>query len=346
MRELSDFCKNLKKGFINRQINPNKPVGFWPEKDILNGKITDSFVIILRTRGCSWSHKSGCSMCGYFNDTMWGDDVTDENLKKQFEAAMDGYNNEKIVKIFNSGSFFDEREISIKLRYKILNKLFEKAEKISVESRPEYIMQTNLSDLMQIIVNGIFEVGVGLETSNDFIRKYSINKGFTFNDYIKSAKVLKNNNIKLKTYVLIKPPFVNEKQSINDAIETVKKIKDITDIISFNPVNIQRNTLVSFLWNRKYYRPPWLFSIVEILKESKKISRDILLKCDIVGGGNIRGAHNCRICDKEFLKSIKEFSLYQNLDVLENLDCECRDKWLDQIDIEEYGFGSLVNMFG
>ena len=70
------------------------------------------------------------------------------------------------------------------------------------------------------------------------------------------------------------------------------------------------------------------------------------MKCDIAGGGNIRGAHNCKNCDKKYLDAIYDFSLNQNVDIFKDLSCECRENWLDQIDVENLGFGSLVNMYG
>jgi len=344
MNQLTYFCKDLKKDFTPKKIDINQPVKTWSEKDILADKIVDAFVIIFRTQGCSWALKSGCSMCGYFNDSAWGK-VSDENLLQQFENAMKKYNNEKIVKIFTSGSFLDDKEIKPLVRKKILTKIFETAEKISVESRPEYITDKNLGGIKKITGKKTFEIGIGLETANDFIREYCINKGFTFNDYLKAVKTMKKNGFKIKTYVLVKPPFLNEKESIDDTIKTVEKISEITDTISFNPTNVQRNTLVNFLWQRKQYRPPWLFSIIKILIESKKITDNVLLKCDISGGGSIRGVHNCKNCDQSYLNAISRFSLTQDIRVFDNLDCDCKEKWLDQIDIEDLGFGSLVNMY-
>jgi radical SAM enzyme (TIGR01210 family) len=147
----------------------------------------------------------------------------------------------------------------------------------------------------------------------------------------------------LKTYVLVKPPFLTEKKSIEDCINTVEKIQTITDTISFNPTNVQRNTLVDYLWYRKQYRPAWLWSIVEILKQSKKTTKDVGIKCDIAGGGSIRGAHNCKTCDHQFLTAIAEFSLYQNIKVFNNLKCECFDKWQDILNIEDLSFGSIID---
>ena len=345
MKELANLCKSFKKDFKPRIKDTKKPVSCWSEKDVLNKEIVDAFVIIFRTRGCTWALNSGCSMCGYFNDSSWSK-VSDDDLLTQFNTAMKNYNDQKFVKIFNSGSFLDDKEISPKAQKEILSKLAEKAEKISVESRPEYVTNEKLDKIKKIMGSKIFEIGIGLETANDEIRKNNINKGFTFKDYKKAADLIKKHGFSLKTYVLIKPPFISEKMAIDDAIQTVDKIKDTTNVISFNPCNVQRNTLVEHLWKRREYRPPWLFSVVEILKESKKIAKNVHLKCDISGGGSVRGPHNCKPCDKQYLKAISDFSLNQDPKIFNNLNCECKEKWLDQLDIEELGFGSLTNMYG
>lgn len=343
MNKIAKRIKDLKKDFTPKIKNSKKLVSCWTEKDVLNENIIDTFVIIFRTKGCSWALKSGCSMCGYFNDSMW-ENVTSEDLLIQFENAMQKYSNQKYVKIFTSGSFLDEKEIKPEIQKEILCKLFKNTEKISVESRPEFITDKKLKHFKDIIGSKIFEIGIGLETADNNIRKNSINKGFEFQDYEKAAKTLKKYDIKLKTYVLIKPLFLTEKQSIDDAIKTVNKIKNITNSISFNPTNIQRLTLTNYLWQRKKYRPPWLFSVVEILKESKKIAPDTFLKCDISGGGSIRGPHNCRNCDSKYLNKISNFSLKQDIKIFDDLNCDCKKQWLDQLDIEDLSFGSIVDI--
>jgi len=118
MNELTQLCRDLKKDFTPKSKDAKKPVSFWSEKDVLDGKITDAFVIIFRTKGCSWALKSGCSMCGYFNDSMWGN-VSDNDLLTQFDRAVGGYSGQKFVKIFTSGSFLDDKEIKPKVRKEI-----------------------------------------------------------------------------------------------------------------------------------------------------------------------------------------------------------------------------------
>ena len=343
MNELAKFCRELKKDFKPKIQDPKKPVRCWPEKDLMDGKLVDAFVIIFRTRGCSWALSSGCTMCGYFNDSLW-DEITDEDLLLQFDKVLDSYSGEKFVKIFTSGSFLDDKEVSPNVRNTIFKKLLETADKVSVESRSEYVTKEKLREIKKIFGEKTFEVGIGLETANDLIRERCLNKGLTFEDYKIAAENLKKFDFKLKTYVLIKPPFLSEKKSIDDAIETVEKIKDLTDTISFNPTNVQRNTLVDYLWKRKQYRPSWLFSVVKVLKEAKKIAPNLYIKCDVAGGGGIRGAHNCRSCDKNYLNAITNFTLSQDISAFDNLNCECREKWLDQLEIEDMSFGSIIDI--
>ena len=342
MNELTKFCKNFKKNFTPKIRNPEKPGRIWSEKDLLDGKIVDAFVIILRTSGCSWARKSGCSMCGYFNDSMW-ERVTDKDLMHQFDTAMEKYSGEPYIKIFTSGSYLDEKELKPKIRNEILNKLVEKVDKLSVESRPEYITDERLSELKDIFQSKKLEISIGLETANDFVRERAINKGFTYVDYKKAVQLIKKYKFYLKTYILIKPPFLTEKEAIEDCINTVSKTKNQSDTISFNPTNVQRNTVVEYLWRRKQFRPPWLWSIVEILKKCKINDENKIIKCDVAGGGSIRGPHNCKKCDKDFLDAIANFSLSQNKDVFNSLDCECKEQWLDQIDFENLTFGSIVD---
>lgn len=341
MNEIASFCYSFKKDVIPRGQNPQEPVRCWSEKDVLNGKVTDAYVLILRTRGCTWALGSGCTMCGYFNDSIRAS-VSESDLIMQFEKAMERYNGERIIKLFTSGSFLDPHEIPSSVRLHILRGLRERAEKISVESRPEYITNTVLSEIQPLVQPKVFEVGIGLETSNDLLRTHAINKGFTFKAYTSAAKRLKQYHFGVKTYVLMKPPFITEKEALNDCIKTTKDIKPFATMISLNPTNVQRHTVVEYLWKRDQYRPAWLWSIVEFLRQSKKIT-DKPVKCDVVGGGSIRGAHNCGRCDHTVLDAIAQFSLSQNPAVLRSLACSCQEQWHDQLTSETLSFGSLVD---
>lgn len=325
MDELAARISSIRKR-QRKSKNPKEYVSYWVEKDILDKNVVDAFVMILRTKGCSWAQDCGCSMCGYTNDASQ-DDVKEEDLLSQYENVMKNYSQEKIVKVFTSGSFLDEKEVPKSAGEKILDDLTGKTEKIIVESRPEFVTVENVKGKKKI------EVAIGLESASDFILENSINKGFTLSDYIKAVNILKEQKIGIKTYLLIKPPFLSESEAISDAINSAEKISDYSSTISFNPVNIQKFTLVERLWRNGEYRPPWLWSVVEVLRQSSKLNSTHIMSSPTAGGTK-RGAHNCGDCDREVLLAIEEFSQSQDIAVLEKLRCDCKEIWQDILKTE------------
>jgi radical SAM enzyme (TIGR01210 family) len=320
MKGLNETIKSLRDKHP-RLKNPREYINWWVEKDVLKGEIVDAFVMILRTRGCGWALKGGCSMCGYINDAA-KKGVGEEDILFQFVEVMRHFSNEKIVKIFTSGSFLDEEE-------KILKTLDKKTEKIIVETRPEFVSRERLKGIQNL------EISLGLESANDFVSENSINKGFKLEDYTKAATILNDLGIDVKTYLLIKPPFLMEREAIKDAVKSAEIAAKYSQTISFNPVNVQRFTLVEKLWRSGEYRTPWLWSVVEVLKQSSKLM-DVRLMSSPTAGGTKKGAHNCGKCDAHVLKGIKEFSLTQDISFLDELNCDCKEHWQDILGNEAF----------
>ncbi len=307
----------------------------WREKDYLKGETVEVGVIILPTRGCSWAHKGGCSMCGYVYDSL---DSSQETVLKNFRKAFEKLNGVRYLKIFNSGSFFDEEEISSETREEILAAVDSAGsiERLQVESRPEFITESALKHSTEFSKE--LEVGIGLETSSDKIREVSINKGFTFEDFKIAVERCKKYGVKIKAYLLIKPPFLSEKLAMEDAIASAEEAARLgVDRISFNPMNVQRFTLVERLFLNKEYSPPWLWSVVEILKRVSE-TVDVPVICKPTAAGKARGANNCRQCSDDIAKAIEMFSATQQVSYLNNLDCSCKEEWRLKLMYEEVTF--------
>ena len=314
---------------MGRKPDPERPVAAWSEKDLLDGKIVDAFVVILRSPGCYWSKQSGCLMCGYNNDCL--PSVTSENLITQFEKAMEKYQGQQYIKIYNSGSFFDSGEIDAETQEKILAIAGKNAEKVLIESRPEFVNQKTLDRTFKHVKK--LEIAIGLETANDEIRCQSINKGFKFTDFERAAKLARENKASIRTYLILKPPYITEGDAIADALESIKIAGPLSDVISVNPMNIQNYTVVEGLWRKNLYRPPWLWSLLEVLKNADS---DVRVISAPSGGGSRRGVHNCRKCDKQILPLLDEFSLNQDASVFDGLNCQCKEKWLDYLEVEKH----------
>lgn len=277
-------------------------------------------VYVFRTVGCSWKK---CNMCSYYYDSM--PKFSYEAIKAQLREAKKYYNGEEIVKIYTSGSFLDNSELTSDIRREILSS-FEEAEKIVVESRPEFIINNleSISDFSDKV-----EVAIGLETLNDTIRELSIQKGFSLSTFEHSLKILSKFNFKIRTYILLKPPFIYEKEAIEDAVASVKYASNFSTVISINPVNIQKNTLVERLFEVGDYDPPWFWSLLEVIKKGEGI---VISKP--AGVKSIRGIHNCGKCDEKFITALEKYNNSLEKSVFDDIECDCKKLWEKYLEYE------------
>ena len=61
-------------------------------------------------------------------------------------------------------------------------------------------------------------------------------------------------------------------------------------------------------------------------------------------GGKTRGSHNCGKCDNAVLDAINRFSLSGDITVLNDLDCECKNKWRDILELEGFAHSGGVSL--
>ncbi len=312
-REFSGFIKNLMPR-VQKKVDLDSPVSMWREMDRLGGFPEKTTVVIFRTTGCSWYNFSSCSMCGYFNDIS--PDVGIENLYHQIDRVVSSLDTEAL-KVFTSGSFLDPLEFPLSAREYFFSSIKGKVERLLVESRTEYIRKSNLEDLPLDAMK--VRVAIGLESASDSIITNSINKGSSFSKYVAAAEILKDLGVELRTYLLFKPPFLSEKQAIDDMLYSIKKAQPYSKDVSVNPMNIQSNTYVEYLWKRGLYKLPRLWSLARILIESENSGVDVVSYP--TGGNKERGVHNDNP-DPQLLQLIYESSLNQNFEDLKNYYAE------------------------
>ncbi len=333
----------------NRQrIKPSandQPAAVWKAQDHYQGKAVDTLTVIFKTSGCWWGKIGGCTMCGFVYDSACTPPEASD-LIAQLEKALQRADKLEhfMLKIFTSGSFLDTREVSEEVRGMVLDRLDkdDRIFKVIVESRPEFVTDKDLKDCRQHLQDTEFEVAVGLETSSDSIRSNSINKGFTFKDFTTAADNAKDNGVSMKTYLLLKPPFISEGEGLEDIVRTIDDAASYSQTISINLCNVQRGTYVEYLFQRGQYRPPWLWSIVEILKRAKQTHPDLVITSDPVGAGSKRGPHNCKLCSRDVAQAIRDFSLTQDIRILDTVNCECRQLWEKVIEMDGLTYGAPI----
>ncbi len=318
-----------------RRADPEEPAAVWKEKELLGGRVVDAGVMILRTSGCSHYHAGGCSMCGYNIESMG--DIGPVEVARQMDKAFERLGQVEFLKVYTSGSFLDSSEIGAEPRTKLLRRCSENGTRLLFESRPEFVTEQSLQEIFS--VHDKIELALGLESANDAVLDHSISKGFHFSDYEQAADLAHAHGADVRTYVLLKPPFLSEAEAIADSIATMRAAATTSETLSLNPVNVQRGTLVEKLWKSWAYRPPWLWSVLEVMKASQGLSKRVV--SDPSGGGKERGAHNCGECDGIILDSLKRYSLNQDHGELGSPECDCHESWRTELDLEDYAVGSI-----
>jgi len=316
-----------------RKRDPKRPIAIWTEKDLLEGQITDAMVAILATGGCSWAEESGCTMCGYYNDTC--NQVTESDLLAQLAVLKERYRDQKYLKIFTSGSFMNAKEIPASVATEFLSFFSERCDLICIETRAEYVTAEAAEVLAAYPCE--IEVALGLESSNDVVLAEIINKNLTFERYKNAASLLLDAGLAVKTYLLLKPPLMTEKEAVEDCERSIRDVLPYTNTISVNPTNVQNFTLVDYLHHRGYYRPPWFYSLEEIMKRCMPHAKErgVRLMSAPSGAGTLRGIHNCKKCDGKYKEAITAISLGMvGVEIFDRIDCECRVKWQCDMDTQ------------
>ena len=319
-----------------RTYDPTEPTRVWLDEDNTPDGVYQSLTIILNTGGCRWARAGGCTMCGYVAESVDGGSVSHENLMKQIEACLEHEAAEAdepsgLIKIYTSGSFLDEREVPAETRDAIAD-TFADRDRMVVESLPDFVEREKLREFTD---RGLeTDVAIGLETATDRVRHDAVNKYFDFAEFEAACVEAEHVGAGVKAYLLMKPPFLAEPDAVADMKRSIRRCAavDGCHTVSMNPCNVQRYTMVEELYHDGGYRPPWLWSICEVLAATADV--DAIVVSDPVGHGSDRGPHNCGECDDLVQRAIKDFDLRQDPDVFEEVTCECEDTWAYVMDEE------------
>jgi radical SAM enzyme (TIGR01210 family) len=305
-----------------------KPLASWRGKERYANEIVECLTVIFRSGGCSYG---ACRMCSYRHERFSSPscEALLEHLRAQLAWVKAQYTTGeyRMVKIFTSGSFFDPVEVPPAFLPDVAGAF--RGKLVIAETRPEYIVPETIRSFIDALDDGTWKTplycAIGLETSSDTIREKCINKGFTFQDFTRAAGCAHAAGAGVKAYLLLKPLFLSEGEALADMKTTIADTIPFADLISMNPCTVQRNTELEYYWKRGAYRPPYLWSVLTLLAHAP-----VPMTCDPLGGGQTRGPHNCRSCDYEIVKGIRDYSLTADRDLIGALldtACTCRQEW-------------------
>jgi len=248
----------LEKRGGKNAVDPLKPYGWLVEKERTpSGKIEDTAIIFLTNRECQYH----CLMCDLWKNTT-DTSVPPGSIPQQIELALGQMPGARHLKLYNSGSFFDERAIPVE-DYERIASLVSGFETVIVESHPRFVNEKCLR--LRDMLKPDLQVAMGLETVHPEILR-TLNKRMTLEDFENTVKFLSGHAIRSRAFILLRPPFLSETDGVYWAERSVDfAFKAGIECCTVIPVR-PGNGAMDRLMKDGYFTPPRIQSLETVLE--------------------------------------------------------------------------------
>jgi radical SAM enzyme (TIGR01210 family) len=306
-------------------------------------------IVILNSRGCSYAVNNAgpCFNCGLVTASSQGEAVSCAETEQQIETILrtldfTGHNITELD-LFNAGSLLNDWQVSPEIRSMLFEKIssINSIEDILIDSRPEDIDEKKLLEIKDKIGHRRLWVGIGLETADDTIRNFCINKNFSLNDFEQAVDVLKSCGAHLFSYVMFKPAILTEWEAIDDVVNTIRYLsslsskKNISLKISLEPGVVQGDCLLTSMYANDLYTTPWLWSVVRVIFKTHEFSMGRLrvgipeeVPKVLDRRRNYEEKGETCACSPSVENCIAEYNKTKELTAFDSLPkCECERRW-------------------
>ncbi len=196
-------------------LNPLRPYAFFVEDECsAAGEIVSVATVFLTNKECPWH----CLMCDLWRNTLT-ETVPGGAIPAQIEYALQRLPPARQIKLYNSGSFFDLQAVPLQDHPTIASQV-SGFDRVIVESHPALIGENCFRFRDRLA--GRLEVAMGLETADPEILE-RLNKRMTIEQFAAAATLLRKQDIDLRVFILVKPPFMGE----DEAVEWAKRSLEV-----------------------------------------------------------------------------------------------------------------------
>ena len=313
MNEYPDFAVNdqwiLSLRGNKNPVDPQRPYSWLVEKErTISGKIEDTGIIFLTNRECPFH----CLMCDLWKNTT-DESVPAGAIPAQIAWTLERMPEVKHLKLYNSGSFFDERAIPLE-DYKEIASLLKKFETIIIECHPKLINDKCIK--FRELLTPELHIALGLETIHPKILTY-LNKHMTLLDFSNSVDFLTNHDIRTRAFILLRPPLLSESDGIYWAERSIDfAFRSGVECCTIIPVR-SGNGAMDFLMKKGDFSLPDIRSLETVLKygiglKSGRVFADVW---------NLGIFSTCTKCLDERTGRLVEMNLSQ--EIATPIKCEC-----------------------
>ena len=197
------------RGPKNR-LDAAKPYAFlWEEEFGAGGALTSTATIFLTNRECPYR----CLMCDLWQNTL-DERVLSGSIAGQIRFALEQLPPARQIKLYNAGSFFDPQAIPPEDDAEIATTVAG-FDRVIVECHPAFLRGSDSARVVRFrdLIGGKLEVAIGLETAHPQVLA-RLNKRMTIASFRHAAEFLKQHEIDLRVFILLRPPFLNEAEGL------------------------------------------------------------------------------------------------------------------------------------
>jgi radical SAM enzyme (TIGR01210 family) len=192
-------------------VDASRPYAFCIEQERAEfGGVVSVATIFLTNRECPWR----CVYCDLWKNAL-ADTVRRGAIPAQIDFALEHLRMEKPrqIKLYNAGSFFDRKAIPPE-EFPAIAQRVSGFERVIVESHPALVGDSagSFRDLLtHPTSHAALEVAMGLEIADDAILA-KLNKRMTLALFARAAKFLREHDMAMRAFVMVKPPFVRTEE--------------------------------------------------------------------------------------------------------------------------------------
>lgn len=291
------------------KVNPKKPYGWLLEKErTVSGKIEETAIIFLTNKECSFK----CLMCDLWKNTT-EKSVSVGSIPDQIEWALSKMPKTKCLKLYNSGSFFDEKAIP-ESDYKRIAKLVSDFETVIVESHPKLINEKCLR--FKNILKPELQVALGLETVHPEVLK-KLNKAMTLDDFKRAVNFLSKNKIKTRAFILLRPPFLSESEGVYWAKKSIDFAVSLgVECSTIIPVRSGNGSMEKLI-KKGDFKMPNIHSLESVIEYGINLNAGRIF-ADV---WDLALFSNCKKCIEERTNRLTSINLSQK--IISRIKCTC-----------------------
>jgi radical SAM enzyme (TIGR01210 family) len=290
-------------------VDPFRPYAYLVEPErTAAGEVEEVATLFLTNRECPFR----CLMCDLWRNTTDAS-VPPGAIPQQIDFALARLPPAAHIKLYNSGNFFDAKAIPRDDLPAIAERV-RGFRTVIVENHPRLCSDACVRFRDQI--GTTLEVALGLETIHPDVLP-ALNKQMTLEDFERATHFLIENAIQVRTFVLLRPPFLDEAEGLDWAVRSVEYAFSLgIGCCSVIPTRAG-NGMMERLQEQGFFTPPQFRSLERALEAGIGMGQGRVF----VDLWDVERQVPCPTCGPARIERLRRMNLTQT--ILPTIECDC-----------------------